>query len=71
MPLEEKLDEARTEVEKALRTAMIQRGYKQSELAKMFGVSRGTMSRAINGDGNQQSKKIREKLYKLLDITGK
>lgn len=71
MPLEEKLDAARSEIEKTLRTAMIKRGFKQSELADLMGVSRTAVSRAVSGDVNPQSRKIRKKLYKILGITGK
>lgn len=71
MPLEEKLDAARSEIEKTLRTAMIKRGFKQSELADLMGVSRTAVSRAVSGDVNPQSIEIRKKLYKILGITGK
>lgn len=48
----------------------MQKGLKQIELAKMLNVSRGTMSRAISGDSNPQSLKIRKKLYKILGMEG-
>lgn len=68
MPLEEQLDEARSKVETALKMAMIKKGFKQNELAKMLHISRAAMSRAVTGDANPQSRKIRKKLYKILGI---
>lgn len=68
MPLEEQLDEARSKVETALKTAMIKKGFKQNELARMLRISRAAMSRAVTGDANPQSRKIRKKLYKILGI---
>lgn len=68
MPLEEQLDEARSKVETALKTAMIKKGFKQNELAKMLRISRAAMSRAVAGDANPQSREIRKKLYKILGI---
>lgn len=71
MPMEEReLVQAQKRVEKAIRTAIVQKELKQSELAKMLNVSRGTMSRAISGDSNPQSLEIRKKLYKILGMEG-
>ena len=70
MPLEEQLDEARTRVTKAIKTEMIKQDVTQSEMAKQLNVSRGVVSRAVNGDNNPQSIQIRKTIYKLLGMEG-
>lgn len=70
MPLEEQLDEARTRVTKAIKTEMIKQDVTQSEIAKQLNVSRGVVSRAVNGDNNPQSIQIRKTIYKLLGMEG-
>lgn len=70
MPLEEQLDEARKRVTKAIKTEMIKQDVTQSEMAKQLNVSRGVVSRAVNGDNNPQSIQIRKTIYKLLGMEG-
>ena len=68
MPLEERLHEAKTKVSRAIKTAMINQGISQADIAKELHVDRGIISRAVNGDNNPQSVNIRKTIYKILGM---
>lgn len=68
MSLEEQLIEASSQVKKAIKVAIAEKGFSQVELANLLGVSKASISRAINGDTNPQSFEIRKKLYKILGM---
>ena len=68
MPLEEQLHEAKTKVSRAIKTAMINQGISQADIAKELHVDRGIISRAVNGDNNPQSVSIRKTIYKILGM---
>ncbi|WP_297819818.1 helix-turn-helix transcriptional regulator [uncultured Lactobacillus sp.] len=70
MPLEEQLDEAKQAVTKAIKMALLEKGWSQAELAETLNLNRGIVSRAINGDNNPQSVKVRKMIYKILGMEG-
>lgn len=70
MPLEEQLDKVTRSVTKYLKQAMIEKDYTQAEIASMLCLNKSAISRAVNGDNNPQSRKVRKKMYKILGMDG-
>ena len=49
---------------------MIEKDYTQAEIASMLCLNKSAISRAVNGDNNPQSRKVRKKMYKILGMDG-
>lgn len=70
MPIEEKLDNATSQVERAIKVALLDRNMTQRELSNLIGENRQQVNRAIKGDTAPRSKEIRKKIYRVLQING-
>ena len=68
MPIEEKLENAKNQVEMEIKTALLSKNMTQSELADLLGESRTRINLAIKGNTNPKSVKIRKKIYKVLGM---
>lgn len=56
-------------IKKAIRDELYERDLSQKGLAEMIGEGESQTNRAINGDNSPKSIKIREKIFKLFNIT--
>lgn len=68
MPIEERLENAKNQVEMEIKTALLSKNMTQSELADLLGESRTRINLAIKGNTNPKSVKIRKKIYKVLGM---
>lgn len=68
MPIEEKLENAKNQVEMEIKIALLSKNMTQSELADLLGESRTRINLAIKGNTNPRSVKIRKKIYKVLGM---
>ena len=68
MPIEERLENAKNQVEMEIKTALLSKNMTQSELADLLGESRTKINLAIKGNTNPSSVKIRKKIYKVLGM---
>ena len=68
MPIEEKLENAKNQVEMEIKTALLSKNMTQSELADLLGESRTRINLAVKGNTNPRSVKIRKKIYKVLGM---
>ena len=68
MPIEEKLENAKNQVEMEIKKALLSKNMTQSELADLLGESRTRINLAIKGNTNPRSVKIRKKIYKVLGM---
>ena len=68
MPIEERLENAKNQVEMEIKTALLSKNMTQSELADLLGESRTRINLAIKGNTNPRSVKIRKKIYKVLGM---
>lgn len=68
MPVEEKLEEAKKQVESSIKMALLKKNMSQAQLADLLGESRTRINLAIKGNTNPKSIKIRKKIYKVLGM---
>ncbi|MGQ5708789.1 helix-turn-helix domain-containing protein [Lactobacillus sp. PSON] len=68
MPIEEKLEKAKREVEREIKIALMDKGMTQAELANLLNESRSKVNQAIKGNTNPKSIEIRKKIYKVLGM---
>ena len=68
MPVEEKLEEAKKQVERQIKMGLLDKNMTQAELANLIGESRTKVNLAIKGNTNPKSIEIRKKIYKVLGI---
>lgn len=68
MPIEEKLENAKKQVEMEIKTALLNKNMTQSELADLLGESRTRINLAIKGNTNPKSVEVRKKIYKVLGM---
>lgn len=68
MPIEERLEDAKNQVEMEIKKALLSKNMTQSELADLLGESRTRINLAIKGNTNPRSVKIRKKIYKVLGM---
>ncbi len=68
MPIEERLENAKNQVEMEIKKALLSKNMTQSELADLLGESRTRINLAIKGNTNPRSVKIRKKIYKVLGM---
>lgn len=68
MPIEEKLENAKKQVELEIKKALLSKNMTQSELADLLGESRTRINLAIKGNTNPKSIEIRKKIYRILGM---
>ena len=68
MPVEEKLEEAKKQVERQIKLKLLDQNMTQAELANLIGESSTRVNLAIKGNTNPKSIKIRKKIYKVLGM---
>lgn len=68
MPAEEKLEEAKKQVERQIKMGLLDKNMSQTELANLIGESRTGVNLAIKGNTNPKSIDIRKKIYKVLGM---
>lgn len=68
MPIEEKLANAKKQVERQIKMKLLDKNMTQTELADLIGETRTNVNLAIKGNTNPKSIEIRQKIYKVLGI---
>ena len=68
MAAEVELENARKEIEKSIKSALLDRDMTQAELANLLGESRAVISLAVSGSTTPSAVKVRKKIYKVLGI---
>lgn len=68
MPIEEKLEKARQQMEREFKVALLNRNITQTELADLLGLTRSQINKAIKGGTNPSDEKVRKKIYKVLEM---
>ena len=68
MPVEEKLEEAKKQVERQIKMELLDKNMTQAELANLIGENRTKVNLAIKGNTNPKSIEIRKKIYKVLGM---
>ena len=66
--VEQELERAAENVKRAIKAGMAKKGIKQTEMADLIHEGTFQVSRAINGDMQPKSKKIRKKIYLILGM---
>lgn len=68
MPIEEKLANAKKQVERQIKMELLDKNMTQTELADLIGETRANVNLAIKGNTNPKSIEIRKKIYKVLGM---
>ena len=68
MPIEEKLANAKKQVERQIKMKLLDKNMTQTELADLIGETRTNVNLAIKGNTNPKSIEIRKKIYKVLGM---
>lgn len=68
MPIEVQLSNVTKEIEKKIKTALIERGWSQTKLANLIGEGRVQTNRAVSGYNDPNSIRIRKKIYEVLGL---
>lgn len=68
MLVEEQLENARKQVERQIKMALVQKSMTQAELAKEIGEVRQNVNKAVRGGTLPKDQKVRIKIYKALGI---
>ena len=68
MPIEEKLANAKKQVERQIKMELLDKNMTQTELADLIGETRTNVNLAIKGNTNPKSIEIRKKIYKVLGM---
>ena len=68
MPVEEKLEEAKKQVERQIKMGLLDKNMTQVQLANLIGESRIRVNLTIKGNTNPKSIEIRKKIYKALGM---
>ncbi|NRN87824.1 hypothetical protein IMAU30077_01564 [Lactobacillus helveticus] len=68
MPVEEKLEEAKKQVERQIKMGLLDKNMTQVQLANLIGESRIRVNLTIKGNTNPKSIEIRKKIYKVLGM---
>ncbi|MBU5980067.1 XRE family transcriptional regulator [Lactobacillus helveticus] len=68
MPIEEKLEEAKKQVESSIKMALLKKNMSQAQLADLLGENRTAVNLAIKGNTNPKAVKLRRKIYKVLEM---
>ena len=68
MSVEEKLEEAKKQVERQIKLGLLNKNMTQAQLADLLGESRTRINLAIKGNTSPKSIEIRKKIYKVLGM---
>lgn len=68
MPIEEKLESAKKQMEQDFKIALIRKNMTQAELADLLNLSRSQVNKAIKGGTNKSDVEVRKKIYKFLGM---
>lgn len=68
MPIEEKLENAKKQVERQIKMELLDKNMTQTELADLIGETRANVNLAIKGNTNPKAVQIRKKIYKVLGM---
>lgn len=68
MPIEEKLESAKKQMEQDFKIALIKKNMTQAELADLLNLSRSQVNKAIKGGTNKSDVEVRKKIYKFLGM---
>ena len=68
MPIEEKLVNAKKQVERQIKMELLDKNMTQTELADLIGETRTNVNLALKGNTNPKSIEIRQKIYKVLGM---
>jgi len=68
MPIEEKLEDAKKQMEREFKIALLDKDMTHTELADLLGLSRTQVNKAIKGGTNPNDARIRQKIYKVLGM---
>lgn len=68
MPIEEKLENAKKQVERQIKMKLLDKNMTQTELADLIGETRANVNLAIKGNTNPKAVQIRKKIYKVLGM---
>lgn len=66
--LETDLELQAKKTERAIKIALLDRGWTQKKLAELIGENKAQVNRAIRGDVTPKSKAIRRKIIEILNI---
>lgn len=66
MPIEEKLEAAKHQMEREFKIALINQNMTQADLAELLGLSRSQINKAIKGGTQPSDAEVRQKIYKVL-----
>lgn len=68
MSEEKELIHLRNQITFKIKTALMEQGMSQDDLAKELGINKAQLSQAINGYPNTASINIRKKIYEILGM---
>lgn len=68
MPIEEKLESAKKQMEQDFKIALIKKNMTQAELADLLNLSRSQVNKAIKGGTKKSDAEVRKKIYKFLGM---
>lgn len=68
MPIEEKLESLTKQMEREFKIALLERNMTQVDLAKLLGLNKVQINKAIKGGTNPGDIEVRKKLYKVLGM---
>ena len=68
MSSEKILEDAQREIESKIKMHLLERNMSQTELADLIGTSPQWVNRAIKGQNTPKANRIREKIYRVLNI---
>lgn len=70
MPIEDALAESSKAMERKIKIALLERNMTQRELSRLIKENPQQVNRAIKGDTAPKSRKLRDKIYKVLNLKG-
>lgn len=68
MPIEEKLEDAKKQVERQIKMALLKKNMTQADIANITGESRSEVNKAVKGNTSPHSTKLRKTIYKILGM---
>ena len=68
MSIEEQLEQAKKAVERQIKIKLLDKNMTQAKLAILIGESRQNINKAVKGNTNSKSIKVRKKIYKALGM---
>lgn len=68
MSVENELEKATADVERSIKTKLVERHMTQAELSRLLNINRQQVNRAVKGGNLPSSREIRKKIYRILDM---